>query len=437
MKIISTILLCTLVSIGISQTVSTSQKQESSKSSQISGKMFFISSTNTTPLLYNRLASLNINEGKSVDDIFEPEKNCSVRKSGQLKYESYKNDKDTLKTPLGGSVAGMAYDYKSKRLFYVPMYLSELRYMDMSESNPCFTFMGNQSLNLLHNRDDVANQISRMTIGANGFGYALTNDGEHLIKFSTQGTPIIQDLGVLIDNPTNQVLVRSSCTSWGGDMVADVYGNLYLVTARNHIFKISLPSKKCDYLGMIKNLPEGFSSNGASVDEKGELIVSCGASIGKNFSPIYKVNWSSLEAKPIGDKIKGIGNISDMASSNLLFQKTEKEGEREKETSNTVIAFSKSPETDVNNLPDISIFPNPIINGRFQIRTNNMKEKGVYKMILIDITGKPIMEGKMNIGLKASTNSFNFPARHAKGVYVVQITDVFNRTIYSQQLIVE
>ena len=115
-------------------------------------------------------------------------------------------------------------------------------------------------------------------------------------------------------------------------------GNLYLITARNHIFKISLPSKKCDYLGMIKNLPEGFSSNGASADEKGELIVSCGASIGKNFSPIYKVNWSSLEAKPIGDKISGIGNISDMASSNLLFQKAERE-EKEVQKDNERIFF--------------------------------------------------------------------------------------------------
>jgi len=83
---------------------------------------------------------------------------------------------------------------------------------------------------LMHHKDDVANQITRMTIGKDGFGYALSNDGEHLIKFTTQGTPVIQDLGVLIDNPSNQVLVRSSCTSWGGDIVAAADGSLYLVT---------------------------------------------------------------------------------------------------------------------------------------------------------------------------------------------------------------
>ena len=58
-------------------------------------------------------------------------------------------------------------------------------------------------------------------------------------------------------------------------------------------------------------------------------------------------------------------------------------------------------------------------------------------MILLDISGKAIIEGKMNLGLKTNTHSFNFPSQHAKGVYVVQIADVFNRTVYSQQIIVE
>jgi hypothetical protein len=402
-------------------------------------KTFIITSSANAPLSYDRVSSIDINGGKPLNAIFDITRNYSLRTSSYRSYTPVdkKNDNETEKNkdgaqgPMGGSVACMAYDQKNERLYYVPQQLSELRYIDLKQKDPSFTCLQNQSLNLLHNKEDVANQITRMTIGADGFGYALTNDGEHLVKFSTQETPTIQDLGVLIDNPKNSILVRSSCTSWGGDIVADANGNLYLVTIRNHVFKISLPSKQADFIGTIKNLPQEFTVNGASVDENGDLVVSCGTSIGKNFSPLYKVTWPSLEAVAIGGNMKDVGNISDMASSNLLFQKDSKQSVKN-------VGFSQSTfETPENNLPVISIFPNPISHGRFQVRTSNLKEKGEYKMLLLDATGKAIMEGKMNLGPKTNTNSFSFPAQHAKGVYFVQIADIFNRTIYSQQLIVE
>lgn len=403
-------------------------------------KTFIITSSANAPLLYDHVSSIDINSNKSLNDIFDITKNYSLRNSSYRSYTPVdkKNDRETEKNkiggahgPMGGSVACMAYDQKNERLYYVPQQLSELRYIDLKQKDPSFTCLENQSLNLLHNKEDVANQITRMTIGSDGFGYALTNDGEHLIKFSTQETPTIQDLGVLIDNPANSILVRSSCTSWGGDIVADASGNLYLITIRNHVFKISLPSKQADFIGTIKNLPQEFTVNGASVDENGDLVVSCGTSIGKNFSPLYKVKWPSLEAVAVGGNMSGVGNISDMASSNLLFQKDSKQEVK-------IVGFSQlTVETPENNLPVINIFPNPISNGRFQVRTSNMKAKGEYKLLLLDATGKSIMEGKMNLGLKSNTNSFSFPAQRAKGVYFIQIADVFNRTIYSQQLILE
>lgn len=400
-------------------------------SQEASKKTYIISSNSSSPLLYNHITSLDIHGGKSLDDVFDPSKKYSLRHSEYKSYTKTDHEADEVQAPMGSSVACMAFDAKSNRLFYIPLQLSELRYMDLKEASPSFTYFTNQSINLLHNKGDVANQITRMTIGADGFGYALSNDGEHLIKFTTQGTPVIQDLGVLIDNPKNQVLVRSSCTSWGGDMVGCADGNLYLVTVHNHVFKISLPSKKCDFVGTIKHLPQEFTSNGASVDENGDLIVSCGTSLGKKFSPLYHVNLTTLEAEPVGDKIAGIGNISDMASSNLLFQKPA----QTKET--TVVAFTQTIGITENNLPVFTIFPNPVNRGRFQVKVANLKEKSGYKMILLDASGKAVMEEKMNLGTKINVNSFSFPARYAKGIYFIQIADVFNRTIYSQQLVVE
>ncbi len=437
MRVFSTLLLCSIAISASSQQSSINNDKGKTKLNKQPEKTFIISASTNAPLRYDRLATLGLSDGKDKEELYGPEKSCFERNNGYQSYQKRNNKEvDSLKMPMGGSIAGMAYDYKSNRLFYIPQQLSELRYMDLKESSPSFTYLGNQPLNLLHNPNDIANQVSRMTIGADGFGYALTNDGEHLIKFSTEGTPTIQDLGVLIDNPKNQVLVRSSCTSWGGDMVGDKDGNLYLITAYNHVFKISLPSKKCDYIGKIGKLPEGFSANGASVDENGELMISCGSTYGKNFSPIYKVNFPSLEAESLQKKFRDVDNVSDMASSNLLFQQKEREFDKSG-TSN--VGFTQTIETNENNLPGIRIYPNPVsnLNGRIQIRTTHLADKGEYKMMLLDVTGKSVMEGRMHISGKTNTHSFNIPVQQAKGVYIIQISDVFNRTIFSQQLILE
>ncbi|MBV9988619.1 MAG: T9SS type A sorting domain-containing protein [Chitinophagaceae bacterium] len=416
MKSFTTVILCCLVfAVG---------------AQPVSRKTYMIISSTAAPTVYNHVVAVDMKTGKLTEDIYNTKKRYAYRNSALRPYENREaDDRDESKLPLSGSVACMAFDAKNNRLYYVPQLRSELRYIDLKQGQPSFTCFESQSLNLMHNNEDLANQVSRMTIGADGFGYALTNDGEHLIKFSTQETPVIQDLGVLVDNPKNQVLVRSSCTSWGGDLVAGADGNLYLVTVRNHIFRISLPSKQADYVGMIKKLPEGYTSNGASVDEDGNLVVSCGMTTGQNFTPLYKVNWTTLEASAL-QKVDDVSNVSDMASSNLLFQKDNKQA------TNTVVAFSAT-ETSEDNLPVISVFPNPVTNRRFQVKVANMKEKGTYKMILMDVNGKAIMEGKMNIGTKTSTTSFSFPAQHARGVYFVHIADAFDRTVYSQQIIIE
>lgn len=49
-------------------------------------------------------------------------------------------------------------------------------------------------------------------------------------------------------------------------------------------------------------------------------------------------------------------------------------------------------------------------------------------MILLDITEKGIMKGKMILGPKTKVNTFNFPSQHVKRVYFVNISDIFNRT---------
>lgn len=409
--------------------------------SQGAKQTFLVSSDTTSPISYTRITTIDLNGGTKVIDIYDPQQKYAVRTNGLRNYlplqqNAFINNKtgglDTLRSPTGGAIACMAFDAKSNRLFYIPQYLSELRYMDLTQKDPSFTYLDNQSLNLLHAPNDVANQVTRMTIGADGFGYALTNDGEHLIKFTTEGTPVIQDLGVLVDKPGNKVFVRSSCSSWGGDMVSDANNNLYLVSQFNHMFKISLPSKEVEYMGFISNLPPAFTTNGVSVDENGEMILSCGSSLSKGIPPFYKIaNWNNLASVALEQKVPGLGNISDMASSNLLFQKSTTAAPA---STTTVLLKTEEPQKL---LPVYTVYPNPISRGKFTIKTANITDKGEYKLVVLDVTGRAVMEAKMNLGSKSNTNTFNFPSQEAKGIYSLLVVDYFGRTVYSQQLIVE
>lgn len=208
---------------------------------------------------------------------------------------------DTLRMPFGGSVSSIAFDSRSNRIYYFPTFTSELRYLDLSGSTPAFTYLNNQALNLIRNRQDAAHQISRMTIDPAGWGYALSNDGEHLIRFSATDNPVITYLGSLTDHSSNSIFVKSSCTSWGGDVVMDQEGRLVLITHSGYVFKVDIPTRVATYMGQLQGLPAGFTTNGAAVTESGELLVSSSASRTLQLPyHIYKVSdLSSLQAEPV------------------------------------------------------------------------------------------------------------------------------------------
>src|SRR5678810_988115 len=77
---------------------------------------------------------------------------------------------------LNGSDATMpAYDEKNNRLYFTPMFIDQLRYIDLKTmkvyyvTDQAFTKLGS-----MHN--DEAKVISRMVINPDGTGYAISND---------------------------------------------------------------------------------------------------------------------------------------------------------------------------------------------------------------------------------------------------------------------
>ena len=137
-------------------------------------------------------------------------------------------------------VAAIAFDAKNNRLYYTQMSGNQLRYFNLNETPLKSYAVTTQSLKSFTVKPGEASVITRMCIAPDNYGYALTNDNEHLIRFSTDGKNIITDLGKLIDAKSNQQnSVTTQFKSWGGDLIADANGNLYLFAIQRGVFKIN------------------------------------------------------------------------------------------------------------------------------------------------------------------------------------------------------
>jgi hypothetical protein len=79
----------------------------------------------------------------------------------------------------------MAYDKKHERLYYTPMGINQLRYIDLKAKTPTVYYFEDEAFGTVSSFGDAPNQITRMVIASDGNGYALTNDANHLIKFTT------------------------------------------------------------------------------------------------------------------------------------------------------------------------------------------------------------------------------------------------------------
>jgi hypothetical protein len=315
--------------------------------------------------------------------------------------------------PFASGVAAMAYDRNSNRIFYVPMYYDQLRYIDLKTMKVYTTGVGFGT----SQEKSAYESITRMVIAGDGFGYALSTDGNHLYKFNTKGNPMITDLGSLTDAESNShmAIVNNPCMTAGGDMIADDDNNLYLIAARGYVYRISIRDMLATYLGEIKGMPKEFSANGAAVNHDGKIVVT--SSVFKN--AIYQVDPVSWEAKQLVSK-SGAFNASDLGSSNLLVTNKAKAGP----------AF-------VNNMKGtVKIYPNPVRSNNFKVSFTNM-EAGDYYLDFTDVSGRRVMQKKININSGTLIETINLPGSFTKGIYMMKLMNNQTRQISVQKVLVE
>lgn len=320
--------------------------------------------------------------------------------------------------PFNTGVAAIALEKNSNRLFFTPMYYHQLRYIDLT-SMKVYNFT-DQHINSDIEKKDAGKTFSRMAITPDGIGYAISNDAEDFIRFTTGKTPSIKQLGRLIDAPSNKnISVHNSCTSYGGDIISDDKGTLYLITGVNNIFTIDPKTKVATHLGSIKGLPANFTTSAAVVHTNGEILIS--SSLGS--FPSFLVHPKTWQATVYNEGAIAY-HTSDLANSNYLFAKPK----------SALIEANKSVAFNSNK---IQVYPNPVIdNSSFTVQFSNINN-GTYYLQLIDLTGRPVYSRRVTITAKNNTQTVPVSTINANGIYLVRVVNSAKKSVFEQKLMIQ
>ena len=404
-------------------------------SAQDANKTFAITGDGHGDFMWMNIRQVDISTGKILKDVYtrdqtavflDADTKMPVDNTVLVSYSKGLSNVSFGNSPTASMVAAAAYDKNHDKLFFTPMRIGELRWLDLSAKGEGPKFYSLRST-MLNNGDlmtDESNHITRMVINADGDGYAITNDANHLIRFTTGKKVTITDLGNLIDAESNKgISIHNKCTSWGGDMIADAYNKLYVITGNHNVFIVDVDTRVATYLGAITGLPAAYSTNGAAVDKDGNVIVSSA----NMFDGYYKMSIKDLAATRIEGSDKTY-NASDLANGNLLYQKeadaAQKFGAAEfKEVTPTLNS-------------DAHVYPNPVTNNEFKVLFDGQKP-GQYNIAITDLSGKFIMAKTVTLAVKSQTETVKINGLLGKGMYMVKVTDAAGQFIFTERIVVQ
>ena len=326
---------------------------------------------------------------------------------------------NSAKYPTGTLVAAAAYDKRTNKLFFTPMRKGELRWMDLNANGTAkFYTMPIPGYKPVEDYEEATN-ITRMVIGADGVGYALSNDGNHFFSFTTGAKPVIKSLGNIIDAETsNGISIHNKCSCWGGDMIADAFGNLYVISANHNVFMIDPKTRIATHKGIIQGLPATYTTNAAAVNDNGDVVLGSA----NQFDGFYVLNMNDLKAvKMEGSQVKY--NPSDFANGNLLFQK-----QADNLANGSVVPAAVSSSNS-------KVFPNPVTNASFNILFDN--KSGRHNIMVTDLAGRVVYTNSAFLAEGKQIQKINLKANTAKGVYIVKVMNEKNQLVINEKVVVQ
>ncbi len=392
-----------------------------SASAQNANRAYAITGKTDNKYFWSDIREIDLSTGQQVRTLFENGKTTFQSTGADMRINGITNS-----DPMGYGVAACALDKRNKRLYFTPMHYAQLRYIDLTASTPQFVYL---DLNMLTSANGgfltEESHITRMVITNDGYGYAITNDAQHLLRFTTGKKPVVTDLGNIIDADNKTGLsIHNKCTSWGGDMIADAYGKLYVISANHQVFTIDPSTRIASHLGTISGLPAGYTTNGAAVDADGRVVVSSA----NTFEGYYRFSIKTLTAEKVKTEAQ-VFNASDMANGNLLLQK-EYDEERTRLTGRSELPVLQ---TIGNN--NVSVFPNPVTGSQFRLNFDD-NTPGNYTIILSDLAGRALLTKVVNVQAKRQVETISLKNKPAQGMYLVKVINSEKETVFSDKLLI-
>lgn len=373
------------------------------------------------PYLWSDILQVDAASGRVIKTLFESNKTTFKMLSADNAVERVQ-----VPNPTGYGVAACALDARHNRLYFAPMHFADIRYLDLKKDEPEFTVVKRNILPLAAGQAYLPEEshLTRMVIAADGYGYALTNDAQHLIRFTTGKKPVVEDLGPVTDAESNKGFsVHNKCTGWGGDMLADAFGKLIIISANHHVYSLDVNTKLATYTGTITGLPAAYTTNSAVVNDQGEIIVNS-ANV---FEGLYKLNFKDLKAVKLETK-EAAFNAADMANGNLLLQK-EKDASVKFDLSQSVL-----PGFDA--AGDARVFPNPVSGDRFNVLFNG-QQPGRYTIIFSDLAGRPLQSKVVTIAGGKQVENITLARKISRGTYFVKVVDANRQLAFSERVVLQ
>ena len=372
---------------------------------------------------------IDLNTGAVLQSIYENGKSLQVlnARTGQpiANAMAKSTNVENNNLPFSTFSAACAYDKKHNRLYYTPMGINQLRYIDLNGKEPRVYYFEGEVFGSVSGLQDEANHVTRMVIGFDGNGYALSNDANHLLRFTTGKKPTITDLGNLVDGEKNgDVSVHNRCSSWGGDLIADAFGNLFLISARQAVFSVDIDKRIANFKGYISGLPANYTTNGAVVDGDGNVIVSSANSV----NAYYTVDLNTLKSTAIPSQGQ-VFNTSDLANGNFALQK-------EADQKASAVSAAQVNRRDLIRNSNITMYPNPVTEGSVRLYFNN-QQAGRYKLQLLDLAGRVLNEQMITIANKVQVEEMLLDPKFSRGMYMIKLLDGKKKALFSDKILIQ
>ncbi len=324
--------------------------------------------------------------------------NVVLTKADKINFETFTSEA-TKTCSCGKYIAAMTLS-ESGDLFYIPMNGTKVSSVNTTSKTGSIYEIPHS---ILDNKDQ-GTYFARMTTASDGFMYALNNNGSELLKISSGGT--IQNLGSIQLIGEKAKALGNDTSVYGGDMIADAFGNIYVFSAAGHVFKINPNNLNANYIGKINGLAQGYTVNGAAVMKDGNVLLATSSAHG-----FYTMDINTLEttfkadynlpvydmASPYFLRQNLMDEIIEASSYYSLYPTIVKESEL-----NIVSKSTKNSNLHVTvwNLNNKQIYSNTLnVNkiGDYKVSLNGSLQPGIYVLKAVNQEGIEVINTKFTL----------------------------------------